>query len=154
MLDESYQSNKTKKNQSIETATCRICNTFHTNRNPLSLGGCAIITCENCYKEYKFLPTRCGLCQAYLCYRKYRSPLLSLQSPKKCIVINRSHVNKMLSYIKRYATFISHSIDSIIASCYQRIHGVHKHGSRSYKTYPDCHLCCIGVILIFQTKHL
>ena len=63
MLDESYQSNKTKKNQSIETSTCRICNTFHTNRNPLSLGGCAIITCENCYKEYKFLPTRCGLSQ-------------------------------------------------------------------------------------------
>ena len=94
MLDESYQSNKTKKNQSIETATCRICNTFHTNRNPLSLGGCAIITCENCYKEYKFLPTRCGLCQAYLCYRKYRSPLLSLQSPKKCIVIKETKKNK------------------------------------------------------------
>ena len=46
MLDESYQSNKTKKNQSIETATCRICDTFHTNRNPLSLGGCVALLCS------------------------------------------------------------------------------------------------------------
>ena len=65
-----------KKKYTTENATCRICNVSHTDANPLSLGGCAVITCEKCFVLYKFLPNRCGLCNAYLCYRKYRFPLL------------------------------------------------------------------------------
>ena len=59
---------------------CKICSTTGTRENPLSLGGCGTITCENCYKKYKPLPDRCPFCQAYLCYRKYRTPLYSFDT--------------------------------------------------------------------------
>ena len=37
---------------------------------------------RKCYKTYKPLPQRCPFCQAYLCYRKYRTPLSSFGTMK------------------------------------------------------------------------
>ena len=73
------QKNKSKQDRA---EACGICSTTGTRENPLSLGGCGTITCENCYKTYKPLPQRCPFCQAYLCYRKYRTPLHSFGTMK------------------------------------------------------------------------
>lgn len=80
VLENPVVSNKRKKQSRAEV--CKICSAKGTPENPLSLGGCGTITCEKCYKTYKPLPQRCPFCQAYLCYRKYRTPLSSFGTMK------------------------------------------------------------------------
>ena len=73
------------------------------------LVGVVLLHVKNCYKMYKPLPQRCPFCQAYLCYRKYRTPLHSfgtMKMPRQRRTIKHT-IAQAYVYINKYIFTLS-----------------------------------------------
>ena len=72
--DQSYLLQASENNAIKDYTTCIICKKKGSESRTLYVGGCEdYCHCQECFRTYQPLPSRCMYCHALLCYRKYRT---------------------------------------------------------------------------------